>query len=202
MSAGGGAAARSRPSPSDPASVDPAPASSGGPRESLGVRVPLKCALALLGPRLGANDVERPAPGPGAGVLEVRLTRGGPSPRAAAALGKRNAPAGCRGATPWPGGCSRPLRVSLLTGRPAGPRPDRCCGAPAATPQPESPLSGRSAARAPQSRLLSDFTGESNGAAPLPRVRRTHLGRANLFFGPGHRLRLASPVPLDHFRAS
>ncbi|KAJ1162388.1 hypothetical protein NDU88_002856 [Pleurodeles waltl] len=93
------------------------------------------------------------------------------------------------GATPWSGGCARPLCVPLLTGRLAGSRSYR-------------PPSGRAAARAPQPRLPSDFTGKSSEAAPLPRVRRTHLGWANPFFGPVRRLRLASPVPSDRHGAS
>ncbi|KAJ1129483.1 hypothetical protein NDU88_007851 [Pleurodeles waltl] len=202
---GGGAPACSRPTPSDSVSVDPAPASSGGPRRSLRVWDPVRCALAFCGPRLGANEVGRPVPGSGAGALEVRSREGGggPSPCAAAAPGTRNAPAG----RPGRHNLGRVVALVLcaspcLRAVPPGCGRIGCRGAPAAAPQPESLPFGHASARAPQPRLPSDFTGESNGAAQLPRVRRTHLGRAISFFGPGRRLRLASPVPSDHFGAS
>ncbi|KAJ1183931.1 hypothetical protein NDU88_000741 [Pleurodeles waltl] len=204
ISAGGGAAARSRPTPSDPASVDPAPASSGGPRESLGVRVPLRCRLALLCPRLGANDVERPAPGPSAGAPEVRSRegRGGePSPRAAAAPSERNAPAGCPGRHTLTGGSrSSSARLPAYgTSRRAAAR-SGAAALPQLRPQPESPSSGRAAARAPQPRLPSDPTGESNGAAPMPRVRHTHIGRANSFFRSGAPIAPCFSCPVRPFR--
>ncbi|KAJ1097475.1 hypothetical protein NDU88_002593 [Pleurodeles waltl] len=117
--------------------------------------------------------------------------------------GRKECPGRTTGAPHLGRGATLVLCVSpCLRAVPPGRGQIRCRGAPAAAPQPESPPSGRTAARARRPRPPSDPTGKSSEAAPLPRVRRTHLGWANPFFGPGSRLRLASPVPSDRHGAS
>ncbi|KAJ1171783.1 hypothetical protein NDU88_003641 [Pleurodeles waltl] len=92
---------------------------------------------------------------------------------------------------------SRPGAAPVLHGshgsRPAQPGRGQVGGrgAPAAAPKLESSRLRRTAIQASQPRLHSNFTGESDGAAPMPRVHRTHLGQASLFFGSGHQLRPA-----------
>ncbi|KAJ1156436.1 hypothetical protein NDU88_009158 [Pleurodeles waltl] len=98
-----------------------------------------------------------------------------------------------QGATPWPG--AAPVHHASPGSRAAQPGcgqvGDR--GAPAAAPQLESSQFHRAAAQAPQPRLHSDFTGESDGAAPMSHVRRTHLSQASLFSGSGCVADRASP---------
>ncbi|KAJ1172807.1 hypothetical protein NDU88_004649 [Pleurodeles waltl] len=129
------------------------------------------------------------------------VQRGGPNPCAAAALGEMPRQY-AQGATFWPRAASV-LHASLGSwaaqpGRgQVGGR-----GAPAAVPQLESSQFRRAAAQTPQPRLHSDFTGESDGAAPMPHVRRTHLSQASLFSGSGRRPRLTPSHSSDQLGTS
>ncbi|KAJ1118918.1 hypothetical protein NDU88_007105 [Pleurodeles waltl] len=175
----------------------------GGPRRSVGVQVPLRCVLALCGPRLGENNVEGPAPGPGAGAFEVWTREGWGPARAQRRSGQKGCPGRMSGA-PHTGRraalvlCASPCLRAVLPGR----GQVGCCCAPAAAPQPRSPPYGRAAARAPQLRIPQRPYGRTKRGSPAA-VCAPHPPRPGRFgFRSGRRLRLVSPDPLDHFRAS
>ncbi|KAJ1140361.1 hypothetical protein NDU88_006716 [Pleurodeles waltl] len=177
---GGGAAANSRSALSSQASARPVPASGGGPgRKPTVSRGRGSTPEGHRGSRSPAGERSfSPAPGKGrsaeAGQRSVlALARpkfgpaGVPSPCAAAARGEVPRQ-DTQGATPRPQ--ATPVLHAAPSSRAAQPGRGQAGGrgAPAAAPQ------------LVISRIR--FTGESDGATPMPRVRCTHLSQASLLF--------------------